>query len=269
MTIIDTFLFDSEFDVLELRLHTLKDVVNAWVLVEATETFQRTPKPLHYAEHKNDPRFAPFRDRITHVIVDDLPAGTAWSRERYQRNAIRRGLYDCEANDIILVSDVDEIPNPDAVEGLPYPPTLYRPGASVAFKQRLYSYTLNWRHTQPWYGTRAILYGQLGEPNALRQTQGKLYSAEPVLNNGGWSFSSFGGVRAVQNKLQSFSHTNCNRPEYLDPGYIQECIDNGRGILPQDGNQYIWQEIDESYPQFLLDNLDHYQHWIGKNLESR
>lgn len=261
--IIDCFTFCDELDLLELRLHTLADVVDQFALVEADSTFQRTPKPLHYAEHRDDPRFAPFRDRITHVIVDDLPVGTAWGREHFQRNAIRRGLYDCQNDDLILVSDVDEIPNPEAVAGLSYPPTLYRDHTSIAFKQRLYAYTLNWRHARPWYGTRAVLYCTLGEPQALRQTQGPRYPGEPIIEDGGWSFSSFGGVSAVQAKLQSFSHTTCNRPEYLDAAYIQACIDNGRSILPNDGNDYVWQDVDDTYPPYLLANLDRFQHWLS------
>ena len=260
--IIDCFIFNDELDMLELRLNTLNQIVDRFVLVEAAETFQGNPKPFVFNEHRDEPRFAPFVERITHLMLEHLPDyGTAWTREHAERNAIREALGVCDRNDIVLISDVDELPNPARIIELRHPTTLVARRVAT-FEQRLYSYVLNWRHVRPWYGTRAVRYGDLGEPQALRSTRAPRPD-ELVIRDGGWSFSSFGGVYAVRRKLEAFAHTACNRPEYLDTAYISQCIADGRGILPNDGNEYVWQDVDDSYPPYLLEHLDDtYADWL-------
>jgi beta-1,4-mannosyl-glycoprotein beta-1,4-N-acetylglucosaminyltransferase len=116
--IYDCFTFYNELDLLQVRLHELYDVVDRFVLVEASQTFQGNPKPLHYKE--NEQAFARYADKIIHVIVDfppgDLaarvstrPGNTIWARQHYQRDQIARGLTEASPNDLIIVSDVDEI----------------------------------------------------------------------------------------------------------------------------------------------------------------
>ena len=164
---------------------------------------------------------------------------------------------------MVLVSDVDEIPNPEAIVEMRKWGCLEN-GMSVAFRQTLYAYHLNWRHVRPWYGTRAVCYGNLTEPQHLRSTMGLRYADEPVIEDGGWSFSSFGGPPDVVRKLTSFSHTACAAPEYANEAHVATCIAEGRGILPDDGNEYIWSEIDETYPAYLRENLERYGHWLGQ-----
>ena len=94
---------------LDIRLRELDTVVDRFVLVEATRTHSNRPKPLYYAE--NRARYAAFADKIIHVVVEDTPDTTnAWAIERFQRDCILRGLHNCRPDDIILMSDVDEIP---------------------------------------------------------------------------------------------------------------------------------------------------------------
>src|SRR5437660_7612942 len=90
----DCFMFFNELDLLEIRLIELNGLVDYFVLVEATRTHTGFPKPLYFTEHKN--RFAPFLDRIIHVVVDDLPDETTdtnpFISDQMQRHAIVRGL---------------------------------------------------------------------------------------------------------------------------------------------------------------------------------
>jgi beta-1,4-mannosyl-glycoprotein beta-1,4-N-acetylglucosaminyltransferase len=80
--VFDGFTFFNELDLLELRLNELAGHVDFFVLVEAPMTFQGKPKPLFYAE--NQARFAAFRDKIIHLVIDDMPAGDdAWAREHF------------------------------------------------------------------------------------------------------------------------------------------------------------------------------------------
>jgi beta-1,4-mannosyl-glycoprotein beta-1,4-N-acetylglucosaminyltransferase len=126
----DGFTFYDELDLLELRLAEIGDLVDRFVLVEATSTFQGGPKPLVFNENKA--RFGRWLDKIEHVVIDfpdPIPAlsrksrskdklerAKAWDREYYQRDQILRGFSDAAADDIVMVSDVDEIPRRDVIE---------------------------------------------------------------------------------------------------------------------------------------------------------
>src|SRR3989344_1858831 len=104
----DCFLFLNEFDVLDIRLHEMATVVDKFVIVECTETFRGNPKPLNFPDQAS--RFAEFTDKIIYVVIDEhFPTDNPWQREFFQRNQIMRGLKDCKDEDIIFVSDVDEI----------------------------------------------------------------------------------------------------------------------------------------------------------------
>ena len=117
--IYDCFTFFNELDLLEIRLNILNDVVDKFVLVEATKTFSGKDKPLYYEQNKK--RFAKFQDKIIHVIVDDFPKpddktqDVAFMMESYQRNAILWGLKSAKDNDVVIIADLDEIPNPETV----------------------------------------------------------------------------------------------------------------------------------------------------------
>jgi beta-1,4-mannosyl-glycoprotein beta-1,4-N-acetylglucosaminyltransferase len=113
--IFDCFTFFNELDILDIRLHEMAPVIDKFVLVEATRTFQGQPKPLHYADNKQ--RYARYSDKIIHVVVDfpeELKPNRhqrtiAWAREHFQRDQIGKGLGMARAGDLIIVSDVDEI----------------------------------------------------------------------------------------------------------------------------------------------------------------
>jgi len=111
MKIYDCFTFFNELDLLEIRLNELNDAVDYFVLVEATKTQTGLPKSLYFENNKK--MFEKFNKKIIHVIVDDMPdiKRGAWVLENYQRNQIMRGLTKCKDDDIIFISDLDEIPN--------------------------------------------------------------------------------------------------------------------------------------------------------------
>lgn len=117
--VFDCFPFFNELDLLEIRLHELSDVVDRFVLAESTVTFSGKPKPLLFAENRQ--RYAKFLDRIEHIVVDDTPAAvrSPWDRRMHQSNSLARGLKDMNGDDIVIFSDVDEIPRASAVRAAP------------------------------------------------------------------------------------------------------------------------------------------------------
>ena len=117
----DCFIFFNELDLLEIRLNELDDVVDYFVLVEANRTFQNNHKPYYFDENKE--RFSQFLPKIIHIKLDKYPLFipiinpfTPWKLEIYQRNSILQGLKNCEKEDIILISDVDEIPKASLIK---------------------------------------------------------------------------------------------------------------------------------------------------------
>ena len=92
----------------------MSPIVDKFVISEATETFSGLKKPLYYEENKE--MFAEFADKIIHVVVDDTPQGDTHDRDTFQKNAVTRGLKDCTDDDIIIFSDLDEIPNPEKID---------------------------------------------------------------------------------------------------------------------------------------------------------
>lgn len=112
MKIYDCFTFYNELDLLEIRLNELDSVVDYFVIVEATKTQTGLPKKLYFDENKD--RYCKFFKKIIHIIVNNMPdikKNNSWVLEEYQRNQIIRGLTKCHNNDIIFISDLDELPN--------------------------------------------------------------------------------------------------------------------------------------------------------------
>ena len=120
--IYDCFPFFNELDILEIRLNTLYDTVDYFVITEANKT--HTGKRKAYVFEQNKDRFSKFLDKIIYIKVDDFPNfedskasddGNKWMYENYQRDAIMKGLTNCKPDDIVIISDCDEIPNPKAI----------------------------------------------------------------------------------------------------------------------------------------------------------
>ena len=113
--IYDCIPFFNELDILKLRMQILAPYVDQFVLEESTVTFSGEPKEMVFAKHRD--MFAEFADKITYIAVENSPleGTTTHERDKFQKNQLIRGLTDCKPDDIIIFSDVDEIPNPKAL----------------------------------------------------------------------------------------------------------------------------------------------------------
>lgn len=248
--IYDCFPFFNELDLLELRLHELDEVVDYFVLVEATRTHSGQPKPLHYRDYQR--RFSRWRDRVIDVVVDDMPASPdPWVRERHQRESIGRGLAGASAEDVILVSDLDEIPRASKV-------CEYRdvPGIKV-FQQRLCYYFLNLAADDPWPGTRMLsceTFRELGGAQAVRSAAGV-----PV-PEGGWHFSFMGGVGRIRGKLGAYAHQEYNTDRYTDPRHLSQVVRAGVDLFGRDMQWRICPAAD--LPPYVLQNRARFRDWI-------
>ena len=109
MKIFDCFSYWDEDLLLDLRLNILNDFVDFFVIVEGNKTWQNNSKKLKFDINK----YSKFKNKIKYIKVEDLPEGEdPYKRENFQRNSILRGLSNADDEDIIMISDLDEIPNP-------------------------------------------------------------------------------------------------------------------------------------------------------------
>lgn len=273
--IYDCFTFFNELDMLEIRLNVLKDVVDRFVLVEATRTFTNHGKELVY--QKNKYRFENFEDRIIHIVVDDFPEyKTPWHYESHQRNAILRGLKDAKPDDVIIIGDVDELPSPEMV-------TKYAGRSGItAFRQRYYSYYLNYLNVrqQHWYGSKMLSYHDFRHvfdgiktinneimpqevnegttPSKVRMRTPPFYRAwTRHVRNGGWHFTNLGGAENLLLKMKSFSHQEYNPgDDKIDVGKLSDMIASGSG--PFWKMQCFAVPIDSSFPRYIQNYADRF-----------
>lgn len=218
--IYDCFSFFNELDLLEIRLNVLKDVVDKFVLVEAGETHTGKQKPFYFKE--NEARFATFKDKIIYVGIDKFPAGhEAWWNENYQRNEILKGLVDASDNDWVMISDLDEIPDPVAIRKCIQKKGVYQ------FREKSFGFYLNMLDVRTPYtwGTKLLTVHDLRTgfddvetyyneflPSDLNKgtTVTKIRRRKFPESKGGekrvkagWHFTCLGGAKAVLAKMHA------------------------------------------------------------------
>lgn len=240
--IYDCFLFFNELELLDLRLNELYDHVDKFVLLESVETFTGLSKPFYYEMNKE--RYKKFEDKIIHVKLERSEGGV-WAREGFQRNQLARGLVGCSDEDIILISDLDEIPEGKWLSELVNP--IHNHECEMIFAQhRLYRFFLNRVDPDLPYltGTAAVTYATLKkyQPCGVRGYRNDRDSAPAIIH--GWHFTSMGGFARVAIKYESWSHDEYNTPEEKDPRKLR-----------QQASSYRLVPIDNTYPQYVLDNL--------------
>lgn len=242
--IIDTCPYFQEADLLDLRLTELDPVVDLFVVVEGDRTHKGELKPSYLPP-------ALLR-RWAHKLVvhtATLPAGDGpvwwWRREMAQRNAIGDALarLRLKPDDMVLISDCDEIPRRSFVQQLSALP----PDGIAIAQQRLSYYTFN--HTAPevlWTGTRATQYANVDVLGAdgvryVGQERGG-FPRRFLFRDAGWHFSYFGGVQRVATKIDSFLHQELNQPGVRDEAAIAQRIAAGDDVYgrPEQRFQIGW-----------------------------
>lgn len=247
--IFDAFIFYNELDLLEIRLGELADVVDRFILVEAKRTFTGKEKPLFYAE--NAERFARWRDKIEHVVIDfpdELPtdAATAWTREHLQRESLSQGYRDARPDELVIISDVDEIPRASAVAQC----LASRARAQTLFclEAKVFNYTLDLCNPRiRWtLGPRIMPVGAITTLKAMRAYRipysrkldrlgidGAMHRIATrraftrslrvaCLKDAAWHFTYVGTHGDYAQKLKSFAHQELNSEETTSLTYYEE-----------------------------------------------
>jgi hypothetical protein len=269
MKIYDCFTFYNELDLLEIRLQELYTIVDGFVIVESNQTFTNRPKPWNF--ENNVQRFGKFLDKIRYVKVEDMPASSnAWDNEHHQRNAILRGIKTADPNDIIMISDADEIPRAAAVKTL-------RDSEQVIFAMRMpiYNFKFNYMKLNPdrysvWgMAARRSVFEDIS-PNSLRDMRfsffdspyGMVNNGCEVIEHGGWHFGYLGNRDYLIDKAQSFSHQEVNTPEFIAQINPEASILRRTSWKQDSDDLYEIVALNDYFPDHLVKNSDKYQQYL-------
>jgi len=262
--IYDTFSFFNELDLLEIRLNELNDVVDKFVICEANFTHSGLYKPFNFADHLE--RFEKFNHKICYLPYQKANDSNSWKNEYNQRNYISNTFTDLKDDDIIILSDLDEIPNKEILENLKV-----EDGKIYNLIQKLYFYYLNVKCTNIiWTGSQIFKLSTFrNSGNCLtdfRRSNNLGFQSKncnvPKVNvdNGGWHFSYLGGIDKVKEKMKSFMHQEM--VSSINLNNIENIIHNLGWPYKEHKVDLQKVEIDASYPKYLLDNLEKYKHLL-------
>jgi len=259
LRIYDCVPFYNEFDQLRLRMAVLEGLVDRFVVIEAHQTHTGQAKPLHLAE--SGPAELLGHPKLAHRAVD-LPVGYShWEREQYQREAIGPVLRELGARDedLVLVSDVDEIPSREALARARQVLSAGARRTLLVLEQRMFYFRLNfelvWSRKLPWLGTAAARFGDAPSINGMRTTGRNIrgrhaQNFDPgfrpsLLPDAGWHFSYLGGDEALNEKLAAYAHQEKSRQERRGVS-VQGLIDRRESLFPRKGLEEVWAVVDRA-----------------------
>jgi len=241
MKIYDCFTYFDEEEILKIRLNELNEVVDFFVIVEATKTFTGIPKSFYLDDC--DKWIEKFYSKIIRLQISfPKDINSPWGREAFQRNALSDYFKIIDEDDIIIISDVDEIINPSVIK------TLHNYDMPVQLDNSQYFWSFNWKVPDH--------CNQGARPVAARVRDLKMRTPQQLraanlnrIPNAGWHFSYFSSLERIIKKIESFSHTEYDSEEYKLAENILYRIQNG--IDPFDRFPLKYYNIDETYPKFV------------------
>ena len=295
MKIFDCFMYFDEDVVLDLRLNVLDKYVDYFVIIESSFTHKGDKRELKF----NKKKFKKFEDKIIYLIFDQEPLNiekitgdedegeksrkyifNAAFRENGQRNHILKGLQKAQDEDIILVSDVDEIPNLESLDFINIKEKI------ILFRQDMFYYKFNLKLPNLiWTGTKACKKKYFKTPQWIRNIKDKKYSFYRLdtffsqtkytnvkfVENGGWHFSNIKTAEEIEYKLKSYLHHREFDINPMTKSEIHSIIKNKQAIYDLrvdkrinkigDGSKLEKYPI-KKLPKFLQNNINIYKDWI-------
>jgi len=286
--------FDEDL-LLDLRLNTLDKFVKKFIITEATYAHNGSKKELKFDISK----FSKFKDKITYIVTNKKPKNilefsegetkedrgeklilNGMARDYFQRENLAKGLVDAAENDLILVSDLDEIPNLEDLNVSTIKNNI------LIFEQKIFYYKLNLIYDEfTWQGTKGTKYKNLLSPQWLRNIKGKnypkwrldtffskkKYSNLIFIKNGGWHFTCLKTPEQLEKKLLNFAHHYEFEESGLKLDDIKKLINEKRIIYDYKADQkkYKWsgrsilkKVSNDLLPAYVSSNLSYYSEWL-------
>ncbi len=286
--------FDEEM-LLDLRLNIMDKYVDKFVITEATYMHSGKSKKLFFDINK----FSKFKDKIIYIVVNEQPTDllkinendsddeklskktdNAKKREVLQINKTQDGFINADPDDIIIISDLDEIPNLKEIDFKKIKQKL------IFFKQKMFYYKLNlFYKSLNWYGTKACRKKNLITPEYLRSSKNKKYSlwrfdvlfskfkynSIHFVKNGGWHFSNIRKPEDLEKKMQNFLHHVDYEQSGLKLDDLKKFMKEKKVMydhsIDKRGNK--WGEGEklqttriEDMPEYILKNIEKYKYWL-------
>ena len=281
MKIYDCFMYFDEEVVADVRLHTLNEFVDYFVIVESKFTHKGEPRKLKF-DHK---KFEKFEEKIIYIIDEKVYPQTqeiqtedseaeksikqivnATYRENGQRNLLHTGLKEANDEDLILISDVDEIPK---LTGLNFKNINEK---IILFKQDMFYYKFNlWLPNLIWTGTKACRKKNLISPQWLRNIKDRKYSffridtlfsstkfnSIKIINDGGWHFTNIKTPKEIELKFRSYLHHREFDLNPLSANQIGEIIKNKKAIYDLKVDKTL-----NKLPGYIIKNQKKFLEWM-------
>lgn len=243
-------MFFNEYDMLEGRLEYLYDIVDYFVIVENDVTHNGNKKPMNYVS--NIERYRKYQKKIIYLPMSTDTSKYDWNREppvgaldvtTYyasmamdvdQRNYITQGLKHFKPTDIVMISDLDEIPNKQSIRQAMH--QLNSGVEAISFVQDMFYYNLKQKQVNPWAGTVITTNRSITEksPQWFRRKRWDL----PKIMNAGWHLSYWMSLEKIQHKIMNFAHQEYNIPEFADINKIAERVRAGKDLYDRDYNAF-------------------------------
>jgi beta-1,4-mannosyl-glycoprotein beta-1,4-N-acetylglucosaminyltransferase len=295
MRIFDCFTYCDEDLILDLRFNILDKYIDYFVIVESKFKHNGDIKGKNF----NINNFSKFKNKIKYIYLDKEPNNiqhinkedsdkdkrrklihNAYARENYQRDCIDQGLNQSKDDDLIIISDVDEIPNLETIN-------LENKNEFFLFEQKMLYYKLNLIYENfIWYGSKACRKNKLKNPQWLRNIKNKKYSKLRVdilfsekkysnikfINNGGWHFTNIKKPKEIFTKMNSFLHHVDFKESGLDYEMFEKFIKEKNVFYDHSSsskkidrwfNKSKLQRLDLSnLPQYININKKKYKDWL-------
>ena len=295
MRIFDCFMYFDEEIVLDTRLNYLDKYVDYFVIIESCFTHKGDKRALKFDINK----FEKFKNKIIYLNYNLVPENieiinkndseysknskyilNAAKRENGQRNYIQKGLLKASSEDLIIISDIDEIPNLENIDFFKINKKL------ILFKQNMFYYKFNLKAPNIlWTGTKACKKKYLKSPQWLRNVRDRKYPFYrldtlfsdlkyidvEIIKNGGWHFTNIKKASEIKHKLKSYLHHREFDLNPLSTEQIQNIIENKKAIynlnvdkrLNKIGDGVDLEKIEiKNLPKYINENIDKYKEWL-------
>lgn len=295
MNIYDCFMYYDEDLLLDIRLNVLDKYVKKFVITEATYTHNGSKKKLNF----NIQNFIKFKDKIEYIIVDQQPPSikeinkndaaeiseeklilNGMARDYYQRECLKKGLKNLDKDDLIIISDLDEIPNLENLKINEVKNNI------VIFQQKMFYYKLNLLYDEfIWAGSKAVKYKNFVSPQWLRNIKSKKYSFWRLdvlfskkkysnlnyVKNGGWHFTCIRTPEDLEKKLLNFAHHYEFEQSGLKLTDLKKLIKEKRVMydhsVDQTGYKWSGKSIlktvnNNELPLYIRNNINKFKDWL-------
>ena len=293
MKIYDCFMFSDEKMMLELRLNLLNKFVDKFVITEATYFHNGDEKKLNF----NIKDYPNFKDKIEYIVVKDQPPNlvkdnnkvnleekkilNSIRRDNFQREQLNNNLQSLNENDIIIINDLDEIPNLDGID-------FNKIGNEILlFKQKMFYYKFNLCYENfIWFGSKATKKKNFKSPQWLRNIKNrkypfwrvdsyfskKKYNNIKFIENGGWHFTCIKNPKEIHKKLLTFAHHQDYESSKTTISDLEKKIKQKKVLYDHGSDKKVnnkWlsnktlKKIDlNNFPKYFSEKIVKYKDWL-------